>query len=210
MKKTCVFLVVFLAICVVLPASTQVNFGVLGGLNLANISMDPDEGLDFSNRTAFGFGVVLDYSLNESITLHLEPMYLQKGTNVEFSFWGEKYKMEIIAANLEIPVMLKNAFGTADIKPYVMAGPIIGFNLSAKAKNNGVAEEDIKDYIKNVEFGLGFGAGVNLPMGNNSIFLETCYAFGLTNVNDGLNPGTDIKTKGLQIFVGITFPTGKK
>jgi len=211
MKNMSVFLVVLLALCMVLPVSSQVNLGILGGLNLANISVDPEqEGLDWSNRTAFGFGGVLDFNLNESVALHLEPMYLQKGTKADVE---ETFEIEFKAAYLEIPVMLKYAFGTSEIKPYVIAGPSIGYNLSAKVKMSGGGEseeEDVKDTIKSFDFGLGFGAGVNVLMGNNSIFVEARYTLGLTNINDDPDdPDTDVKTKGIQIFAGITFPLGR-
>jgi len=210
MKNMSVFLVVLLALCMVLPVSSQVNLGILGGLNLANISVDPDEGVDWSNRTTFGFGGVLDFSLNESVALHLEPMYLQKGTKADVE---ETFEIEFKAAYLEIPVMLKYAFGTSEIKPYVIAGPSIGYNLSAKVKMSGGGEseeEDVKDTIKSFDFGLGFGAGVNVLMGNNSIFVEARYTLGLTNINDDPDdPDTDVKTKGIQIFAGITFPLGR-
>ncbi len=208
MKKMSVFFVLLLALCIVLPASAQVHLGVLGGLNLANLSVDPDEGVDFSSRTAFGFGGVLDYDLGEYIALHLEPMYLQKGTETTEDGVDVEFKL----AYLELPLLFKYTFGTSDTKPYVMAGPTIGFNLSAKVKGSegGVsAEIDIKDETKSIDFGLGFGAGVSLPMGNNSIFVEARYALGLTNIfDDPADPDTDVKTKGIQIFAGITFPLG--
>ena len=213
MQKMSVFLVVLLALCIVLPASAQVNLGVLGGLNLANASMDPlEEGTNLSSRTAFGFGAILDFGLNESITLHLEPMYLQKGfkLKVDMVDMGEIAEWEVKFAYLEIPVMLKYAFGTSEIKPYIIAGPTIAYNLSSKLKISmgGVSEEgDVKDDIKSLDFGVGFGAGVNVAMGNNSIFVEARYALGLTNINDHPND-PDIKTKGIQIFAGITFPVG--
>jgi len=51
------------------------KLGILGGLNLANFSWDPEpEGLDLSNRTVFGFGGVLDYSYNEFVAVHLQLM----------------------------------------------------------------------------------------------------------------------------------------
>ncbi len=79
MKKMSVFLVVLLALCIVLPAKAQTNLGVIAGLNLANVSLDPEpEGIDLTNRTAFGFGGVLEVGLNESVALRFEPMYLQR------------------------------------------------------------------------------------------------------------------------------------
>jgi len=212
MKNMSVFLVVLLALCLVLPASSQVNLGVLGGLNLANYSIDPaHEGTDWSNRTAFGFGVVLDFNLIEPVALLLEPMYLQKGTKTD---WEETSEIEFISAYLEIPVMLKYTFATSKIKPYVIAGPSIGYNLSAQIKASGGGEsreDDEKKYYKSLDFSLGFGAGVNVPMGNNSIFVEARYTLGLTNISDDpYHKEKDIKTKGIQIFTGITFPLGRK
>ena len=210
MKKFSGILMVLFALCLVLPASAQVNLGVLGGLNLANIDVDPDQDMDWETRTVFGFGGVLDYNMNDFITFRLEPMYLLKGTKVEEG----GYKSEFKLAFLEVPVMFKYAFGTGEIKPYVMAGPTIGFLMSSKVEmsyGGESAEEDWKDETTSIEFGLGFGAGVSMPMGNNSIFVEARYALGLTNLNDDPDDTeTDIKSKGIQIFVGITFPVGSK
>lgn len=209
MKKMSIFLVVLLTLCMVLPASAQMNLGVLGGVNLAKLSIDPEpEGVDFSNRTVFGFGGVLDYGLNESVAFHVQPMYLQKGGKVAA---GNMAKAESKLAYLEIPVMLKYAFSANDIKPYIMAGPTIGFNLSSKVEytfGDSSGEEDNKDDTKTIEFGLDFGAGVSLPLSTNFIFVEARYALGLTDLFEATD--TDTKTKGIQIFAGITFPPGSK
>ena len=213
MKKISVLLAVLLTLCMVLPASAKMSLGVLGGLNLANLSFDPKlEGFDLSNHTVFGIGGVLDYNLNESFSFHLEPMYLLKGCEGEAE--GFDVKMEADLAYLEVPVMLKYSFVAKDIKPYIMAGPTIGFNLSAKRKitvNGDSEEEDVKDDVKSIDFGLGFGAGVSLPMDHYSIFVEARYTLGLTNINDDPEDSdTDVKTKGIQIFAGVTFPLGGK
>ena len=205
MKKMSVFLVLLLTLSMVLPASAQVHVGVFGGLNRANLSFDET---DLSSRTAFGFGGVLDYGLGESIALHFEPVFLQKGAEAkEEDGFDSEFTFKL--TYLEVPVMLKYAFGTNDTKPYVIAGPTIGFNLSAKA-TAGSEEQDLKDDIKSIDFGLGFGAGVSIPTGNNSIFVEARYALGLTDINGAPNPEFSIKTKGIQIFAGITFPLGGK
>ena len=209
MNRMSVFLVLLLTLCVVLPAGAQIHLGVLGGLNLANINIDPwEEEEDWSSRTAFGFGGVFDYGLSEHTVLTLEPMYLQKGATLDFQGGDAEFKV----AYLEVPVMFKYVFGAAGIRPYVMAGPTIGFNLSAEGETrwDGESEtEDIKDETKSIDFGLGFGGGIYMPAGNNFIFVEARYALGLTNINDDPdNPDIDIKTKGIQIFAGITFPVG--
>jgi len=69
-------------------------------------------------------------------------------------------------------------------------------------------EQDIKDDIKSIDFGLAFGGGVSLPMGNNTVFVEGRYSLGLSDINDDSSDDTEIKTKGIQIMAGITFPLG--
>ena len=208
MKKISALLVVLLALWMALPASSQINLGVLGGVNLANLSYDPEpEGFDFPNRMGFRIGGVLDYNMNKSIAFHLEPMYLLKGGKAESDAYD--VKTEIKLAYLEVPVMLKYSFAANDIKPYIIAGPTIGFNLSSKGKETwgGVSEEyDSKDQTSSIDFGLGFGAGVSQQIGNNFIFVEARYALGLTKINDVKDPGVYLKNKGIQIFAGITFP----
>ncbi len=203
MKKMSILVVALFTLITVLPASGQVNFGVIGGLNLASLSFDPDpQGVDLSNRTGIGIGGVLSFGVGETLALQLEPMFLQKGSKATVQGFGET---ELKASYIEVPAMLKFAFGSSDTKPYVMAGPTVGFLLSAKQD-----ETDIKDDVKSIDFGLTFGGGVSLPMGNNTVFVEGRYSFGLADINDDSDPDADkFKTKGIQIMAGITFPLGE-
>jgi opacity protein-like surface antigen len=217
MNKFNLLLVVLLALFIALPAGAQHRIGFVGGLNLANVSLDPDPdpGFDLKNRTAFGAGGVLDLRLAENVALRFEPMYLQKGTKVEGNVDAVGKVEQTVKANyLEMPVLVKLALGTSTTKPYLMAGPTIGFLLSAKTITKAAGqeeEEDIKEFVKDIDFGLDFGAGVSFPAGNNAIFVEGRYALGLTNVNDDPDdPDTKIKTKGIQFMAGISFPLGGK
>jgi hypothetical protein len=198
--------VVFIAmlVLVAIPATAQHRIGFIGGLNLANVSVDPEEtGIEYSNRTAFGGGGVLDLRLAENIALQLEPMFLQKGTKVTDGSDEVKVKLSYI----EVPVLLKFMLGQSPTRPYIMAGPSAGFRLSAKVSNGG--EIDIKDVIKSTDFGLDFGAGISFPAGNNAIFVEGRYGLGLSNINDDpTDTNTDVKNKGIQFMAGITFPLG--
>jgi hypothetical protein len=213
MKKLSVLLSVFLVLGMIMSANAQVHFGVLGGVNLATASVDPmpEEGLEFSNLTCFGFGAVLDYYLSESIALHLEPMYLQKGTKMSMTIEGfGDFSGEMNVSYIEIPVMLKFEFGANNVRPYIMTGPTIGYRLSAEMKMSFEGEEeteDMKDVTKDINYGVAFGGGVSMQMGNNTFFIEGRYSLGLANINDDPDDtDTTIKTKGIQVFAGITFP----
>ncbi len=226
MNKFNLLLVVLLALFIALPAGAQVKLGVIGGVNIANLKGEDVAGekIDFSNRTAFGVGGVLDVGLNDNVALRFEPMYLQKGgefseTDPDLGTATFTFK----AGYLEVPVLLKIAFGTSTTRPYLMAGPTIGFNLSSKVNLSALGfslETDADKLTKSTDFGLAFGAGVSFPAGTSSIFVEGRYALGLSDIAEA---GTlefmgeslpfddvNVKTKGIQIMGGITFPLGGK
>ncbi len=49
---------------------------------------------------------------------------------------------------------------------------------------------------------------MSLPLGNNTVFVEGRYSLGLSDINDDSSDDTKIKTKGIQIMAGFTFPLG--
>jgi len=201
---------------------TPHRIGFVGGLNIASFSGVNEDGedLNFSSRTIFGLGVVLDLALKPNLSLLFEPMYLQKGAELTFDE-GILGKFE--AAYLEVPVFFKFALGSRTVRPYVMAGPTIGFNLSHELQFSAFEqdfENNLKKLTKPIDFGLGFGAGVSFPISNISIFIESRYRLGLSDVTEtgvveeaGFDPiefgeRLDVNTKGIQIMLGITFPLG--
>lgn len=210
MKKSYVLLIGLLILCCSGTALSQIQLGFLGGLNLANVNSDPEpaESAEIKNLNAFGAGVTIGFKIGPFIVAQIDPMYLIKGYRME------EYSVEADAkiAYIELPLMLKYAFGSGGVRPYIMAGPTIGFNVSAKIKSEGddiSVELDFKDQVKSMDFGLAFGAGLSFPMGKLALFVEGRYGLGLMDISDvdELSDGT-IKTKGIQIFTGISMPLG--
>lgn len=224
MKKSSLFFAAFLFAA---PVSAQNHIGLVGGVNLANLRVDPKlEGPDLSNRLGFGAGGVLEFGLSENVALRFEPIFLQKGakqkgsqqlTDEQGNVLGTvDVELTIKASFIEVPALLKIALGTKSTRPYIAVGPTVGLLLSNKVsiKASGLGvnvedEQDLKDESKSIDFGVTFGAGLTFAAGSNSVFFEGRYALGLTNLNDDPNdPNTDIKSKGIQIMGGITFPLG--
>lgn len=163
----------------------------MAGLNLATLS-----GYYEGNyRPCFGVGVAIHYTLSEHIAVSSGLIYLQKGAGIP----DEEVKLSY----LELPVMFKYIFGTRNRSPYFVAGPTIAVNLNAEFEAYG----DTYDMeIKSFDWGLSLGGGMSIPIGNNSIFVETRFALGLTNISDGDDYLVgDTKTRGVQLFSGIMF-----
>ena len=199
----CVIIVLAIAIQPIFAQSDAMQFGVKVGLNLANVSVDPDtEGFSFDAVTKFGVGGIMLYPLSEVLDLQVEAMYLLKGSKAEFDFFGTVFEVELALAYLSVPVMARYNLGSEDTSPYYVVGPEFGFLLSAKSKFDG-EEEDTKDDFKSLDLGLNIGAGVSMNMGATPMFAEVRYSLGLSNIED--NDDTTTKTTGIQLFVGMMF-----
>jgi opacity protein-like surface antigen len=203
--------IIFFTYCAVVSAQKN-QIGFIAGINIANLEEDDT---DFNSLTGFCVGGVIDFTLGEKVSLCLEPMYLQKGASEE----EDGGTVDIKLAYIELPVLFKLQFGTGSTKPYLMAGPTIGLNLSADMEvgmGDLSLEVDFSELIETIDYGLAFGGGVSFAVGENSLFIEARYNLGLADIAkegeidiEGITltvPETEIKTSGIQIMAGMTFP----
>lgn len=205
-KKSKVSPLIVMALFILIAASplqAQLSIGGFLNINNTNFSVDPvPNSAEYSSRFGFGIGGVLDRPLTGQFSLYAEPMYMQKGGNVDISGENTTLKMSYF----ELPIMVKYHFQTSEtLVPYAMAGPSLGYLLSAKADSENGGEEDIKDQFNNADFGLGFGGGVSIPKGDFALFAEARYLLGLANINAEDDVIT-VKNRGLQILFGATVP----
>lgn len=192
------------------------KMGVLGGINIAN--MDAEEE-DYKSVIGMGAGAVVDVPLNESLYLCFQPMYLQKGAKEEETEQEVTTTFQTTLAYLEVPVYLKLFLGSSDTRPYLFAGPTVGYlfssnlNIDAPGLNQDI---DTKELSESIDYGLIIGAGIEFTIGQNFVFFDCRYNYGLADIFKGGRlvilgveqqlPDEEIKTKGIQVFVGISFP----
>lgn len=222
-----------LTLCLILLLSTVVSaqklqVGAIGGLNIANISSDMED-TDTKTLTGFGIGGVLDWKLSNNLSICFQPMYIQKGATLElvmeededFDLFSD-IEGEFNYSYIEIPILFKYSLTSGNIKPYLMAGPTIGILTSAELQMTmmdivsfGV---DIKDQSESLDYGIVFGAGVSIPIGNPSLFVEGRYSLGLADVFKGTEAVDEddleledakVTHTGIQIMAGISIPLGE-
>jgi hypothetical protein len=115
------------------PVFAQIRLGGVADLNLATLSTDTQEYSDvFESRTCLGAGAVVELELGRNFSLVVEPMLLGKGANFHL---GEAVTVVSGSVNLtyvEVPLFAKYAFGQSGFRPYVLAGPTVGFKAGAK------------------------------------------------------------------------------
>jgi hypothetical protein len=186
----------FIAMVIAIGSQAQgVSFGLKAGLNFANQDFEA-EGFSISPdaRTAFHVGAFATIMFSETFGFQPELMY--NGAGSKWKAFGDEatIKMDYLSLPLLLryqPIELLN----------LHAGPQFSYLLSAEADG-----EDFKDDAENLEIGLAFGAGVDLPMG---IGFTARYVLGLSNaMADSF--GEDVTVKNNIIQLSVTFRFGNK
>ena len=130
--------------------------GIKAGLNLSNLTVKSG---NYTTSPSFlptyHAGAYLTFMFSEK--LGLQPEILLSGQG--FKDGDTKIKLSYIA----VPVMVR--FNVNKVLSF-HAGPQVGLLASAKADFNG-DKVDVKDSYKGVDFGIGLGTTVDLPMGLN-------------------------------------------
>jgi hypothetical protein len=199
-KLAVVFVLMFLAIGTEAAFCGEMSFGVAGGVNIANVGGDDAE--DWDSRTAFYFGGFLEYPVTPLFSLQPELMYTMKGATTTMMDVDVTAKLHYV----EIPLLVRVNIPMEDgIRPFLVAGPGIGFNTSATMEADS-HEEDIED-VKGTDFGLIFGGGVGIPVGGEGryvIYISARYELGLTTVDDS-DEEADIKNRVISFGAGLGF-----
>jgi hypothetical protein len=220
MKK--IFVTILITAAFIFSSNSFAQFGFKigpkAGINLANLSFDPDlqSGVDKSSRLGFKFGAAAELGFSPMFAVQIEPMYAQKGAELEFDAQdpntGQVIKgtQDLKLAFIEIPILFKVKFSAGSITPYVFAGPNIGILLSSDIEQEiagQTAEADIKDQTSSIDFVIDFGAGIGFAVGPGvALTFDARYALGLTDLNDDPQAGNQtIKSSGIQILVGAMF-----
>ena len=162
-------------------AKSDIVFGVKGGYINANYGADANDG---DARSGFYLGGLVDFHVTEKFHVQPELLYTMEGngeTDFDLNF-------------VRIPVMAKFFVGEGF---NLQAGPELAFVAGGGAA---------KDYLKSMDFGLGFGAAYEMSSG---LMFDARYNLGLSDLNDfpagsGLEDAK-ITQNSFQIGLGYRF-----
>jgi hypothetical protein len=182
-KKILAMAILIVLGCISMQAQ-EVNFGLKGGFNIANLTGDNSSSLD--EVTSFHVGAMAEIPLSEKFSFQPEVLFSGQGYSVG--------KNTVALSYLNVPLMGKYYVA----KGFSLeAGPQVGFLLKAKAESF-----DVKDAFKTVDFGVNLGLGYKLDNGLN---FGARYNFGLTNINDLKGVNSENRNAVLQVSVGYFF-----
>ncbi len=214
MKRTLISLCILLFfLSSTVFAQLPFRLGIKGGLNIANLSFDPalPTGNDNKARTGFLGGAMVEFNIAPWFAIQVEPTYITKGCKLTTN--NSSYEVNVKLNYLEIPVLLKLKIPSpGKINPYIIAGPSIGFRLSANTETP-AGEFDVKNETQSTDFALDFGAGAGIYIAPFiDLVIDARYSLGLSNLLNntgqedfiGIN-NQKIKSAGFQISAGVMF-----
>ncbi len=183
-------------------AQSPVNFGVKGGVNIANISGDEDP----DSRSGIHAGVVLDFSL-PALPIGIESgiYYTQKGAELTEQGITLTGKLDYI----EVPVLAKLRLGPpGPFSPHLVLGPYAAYNVNAELEasdGSASASEDLSDVTSDFDFGGIVGVGADFNLGLTKLNISARYSFGFSNINDTDFDTDDESHRVFMISAGIMF-----
>ncbi len=189
-----------LACALCTPASAQGGFGIVGGLVSANVSFEGDDEFDFGSRTGFALGISMNRPFANGLEFAPELLYVQKGAKAEQS--GDSYAVKL--GYVEAPILFRMVFGDGSARPFVLGGPVVGFNVGCKvtftSSGDSGSEDCDDDDIESVDYGIMFGGGIMMQR----LSLSIRYDLGLANVNAS-EGGGEQKNRALMLLAGYSF-----
>ena len=211
MKKTKLTILILSLLFYSSLSMGQVTLGAFGGLNSSKLSGDASAKGSYKSLMGGNFGALIDVKLTEGFYLSLQPSYSQEGTRVFYSVQGEKELVDSVKIRLNyfsLPLLLK--ITSTNERFYAISGIETGLLLNASTII-GEDKEELAD-VSQWNIAVHFGAGIRIPVGYPSIFVELRYSQGLLNLTDqplNTNIIPRVKTAGFKILAGVEFPLGK-
>jgi hypothetical protein len=184
----------------------NVTGGAKVGVNFSDLKFDGPSDVETTDDTSMKTGLVVGGFVDAAITpqFSVQPEFL-------FSMKGAKLKdtdPEIKEAinMIEIPILAKFKFATSSsAKPFIVAGPGLGFVVSAKEKEEGFDDFDFKDQVETFAPSFIIGGGVDI----NKFLVEVRYDFGLKDLEKDNDSDFSTKDRTFSILVGYSFGASK-
>ena len=142
-------------------AQAQVKFGLKGGLNVTNMSLN-SEAFDADNQTGFFIGPTVKFTLPiVGLGIDASALYDQRDAKVKVEDDGESVESKIKNQSINIPINLRYGVGlgsTASL--FLFAGPQFGFNVGDK--NQSLFKDAAQWRLKSSTFSVNVGLGAML------------------------------------------------
>lgn len=156
MKRVFTSLMFAVVLIAAVPSQAQIKFGLKGGLNVTNMSLNMDV-IDKSNQTGFFVGPTVKVTLPiVGLGVDASALYDQRDAKLE----DEKVSLR----SINVPINVRYGIGLGSMASiYLAAGPQFGYNIGDKNVFSYAEEEGPAGFsLKKSNFSVNLGFGVSL------------------------------------------------
>lgn len=200
-----------LTLVLIVSASTTTiyaqKFGVVAGLNLANMHDKDESEIGTTSKVGFHVGGTIELPINDNFSFASGAIFSTKGFKYDMSedYMGMHMSAELTAnmMYIDIPLTAKGSWDiTRNMKVYGLLGPYCAIGVGGKMESNfsfmGQSESASEDIPWGTDglsrFDMGFTAGTGVSF--NAVSVGVSYQYGLMN---------DLQNRLLSFSVGYQF-----
>ena len=193
--------IISLLILLFVLTTLQAQFGIKGGVNIANWGGEDvdDIGADKSSKIGFYGGLFYNAAFADMFSVQPELVFSTQGA--KFEDLGIEVKFNLAYMNFTPLLRWNHESGF-----FLGTAPQVGFLLSAKSKVDS-DEEDIKDDLKGVDFAWVLAAGYEMESGFG---FYARYNHGLSTLDDADTDASKVFNRVFQIGLRYAFNKGSK
>lgn len=194
--------------------SSQVDLGVMTGLQTTNANYKPNEPFAKTLYPKLLLGLYSKFGIYDSFSIQFSPSYTKKKIEASQFF----YNIVLESDYIDIPILLSYELDFGLVKPYVFVGPNIGIitnpvsSIDYYNPNSISQTKDISEDVEKIEYAIKIGAGLEFEFDTFSLFGQALYSHGLNNVYnapEGVTFPDEVYLRSIDIQFGISIPVGR-
>jgi len=175
----------------VLAGGRPFHVTAMGGLAISKLRNVDFPYAALQSVKGFGAGIGLAWPLAASLEVQPEVLYMQKGISFgeseavdESGSVAGTFETLYVVDAIEVPLLLRWEVPTGGrVHPVLSGGPFVSFELAERFKFTG-DQTGSQDYeaLKNTDYGVVLGAGLELDAGPGRWILQGRYELGLADL----------------------------
>lgn len=201
--KRIITLVAVAAASLLMAARAHAQFGIVGGITSSTTEMTTAE--DVKSMSLYHAGLTYKFNLGAGFAIQPSVLYQVKGANLGELNTASSDDFKVKSGYVEVPVGFQWGPDLMVFRPFVMAEPFIGYQVTSSDRGADSIEGWTEQAKNKFEYGFALGGGLELA-GNIQLSVQWFNNMG-SLVNSSSSDFSDkVKNfKGIKFSVAILF-----
>ena len=195
--KRIITLVAVAAASLLMAARAHAQFGIVGGITSSTTEMTTAE--DVKSMSLYHAGLTYKFNLGAGFAIQPSVLYQVKGANLGELNTASSEDFKVKSGYVELPVGLQWGPDLMVFRPFVMAEPFIGYQVTSSDRGADSIEGWTEQAKNKFEYGFALGGGLELA-GNIQLSVQW-----FNNMGNLVNSSSSDFSDKVKNFKGIKF-----